>query len=92
MNSLQVVQSSEILQSSEIKCLLVLWEPLLAPHCVRGHPKPNWILFCADEKVDLGLVELLSLNFSAHQALSYPNLLLKSWQECGVGRGYLHNG
>ena len=60
--------------------------PFSASLCA-GHPKPN---FCADEKVDLGLVELLSLNISAHQALSYPSLLLKSCQECGFGGGYLH--
>ena len=51
-----------------MKCLLILWEPLEAQHCVLGHPKLNWILTCADEEIDLGSVELLSLKLSPPNA------------------------
>ena len=61
---------------------------LEAQHCVLIHPKPNWILFCVDEEIDVGSIELLSLKLF-HQSLTYPNLLLKSYKNVVLG-GHAH--
>ena len=58
---------------------------LEARHCVLGHPKPNWILFCADEEIDPSSVELLSLKRSPPSP-NLSRLATKVLQNCGFGR------
>jgi hypothetical protein len=59
-----------------------------AQHCVLGHPKPNWILSCANEEINPSLVGFLSLKLSPPSA-NLSQLATKVLQKRGSG-GHVH--